>query len=459
MNPNLLLRWAVVATVASLSACGGGGGNSIAPPPPPGSDRGTIQSASVAGTLSAAQIDASVASAEAPLVGAGAKCPVKVVKLVYATIDPKGAVATASAGLLVPDGSGCAGPYPLLSQQHGTNTFSGFSQTSTSDGSVQSAAAMFASQGIVTVLPDYLGYGNSSIAYHPYLQLENSAAVVIDALRAARHWLAGNGVVLDGKVFLSGTSEGGYATLATQKVIERENASEFALAAVGAGSGPYQLSQTVAQFMATPDSPDSSKTVYGSMIIVGLQKTYGDLYGNPVEIFNAQWSGGIEAASPGQYSETQLYNNCIEPFNLKDPWTTGFPVFGSCSTLPLLQGGFVTDFLNGTSLYNGSALALRTRLVAQDLLTGWTPVAPLGLCYGAPDTMAAPNAVLAQSYFTGRGFQKLTMEEIDSDTTEPIKTWVATQEPLHPAGSGYHGKVEGPACLSWIRHNVIDPKR
>ncbi|MBC3882651.1 prolyl oligopeptidase family serine peptidase [Undibacterium sp. LX40W] len=460
-----------------LCACGGEDHSSemglqiVAPPPDNllapiaspfdvATKRGQIISATVQGKVSQAEIDASVDPDEAPLIGDKAKCNVMVIKLIYATIGPVDQAVQASAGLLMPiaNGDNCKAPFPLVVSNHGTNVFEGFSQTSPKDGSVLNASAYYASQGYAVVLPDYLGYGASTLDYHPNLHAENSAAVVIDAVRAARAWFSNKKIALNGKLFLAGTSEGGYVTMTTQRVMERDFPNEFKLTAVMAASGPYNTTMTMDMFMAQPDEQDSSKTLHATMFITALQKTYLDIYSDPIQVFNAPWNLTVENLIPGTNSESELFTKCHLPYNLKDYPSRVYPGCDpTTDSIPLLQANFVSDYLQKSNDLLTPASRARAHVEQQNLLKDWTPKAILGVCYGTPDNMATPNALSAQAYFTQRGYQLLRMENVETETTEPIKTWIATQEPKHPDGFGYHGKVEAPACVSWARHQIFDP--
>lgn len=435
--------------------------------------RGAVLNASTVQTLSKKTIDNSVSAAEAPLVtgiagatsaAGNAKCDVQLVKLVYSTIKPKDApqstqaTTAAGAALLVP-GAGCARPWPLLSQQHGTSIAA---QAIGPEG-IYNAAAYYGSQGYVVVMPAYHGYEGSGVKYHPYLQAEPSAAVVIDAVRAARNWLRQNGHdgSMGSKLFLAGTSEGGFVTMAAQRTMERYFASEFAITATVPISGPYQVEGTFDQFMNVKDTTKESKTVAATFILEGFQKTYGDIYDTPSTIYNAPWDAGMGTTPPLLPSTTastdkDLRKSCQLPFNLKDDPTDGTPTYTGCAATPLLTTTFVDQYRDNW----GYGAQVRVRAQQNNLLQDWTPTSPTFVCYGGQDTMATPNALAAQSYFQARGATALlTMEDLETETQPVIAQWMDTQTPLHPPGAGYHGQVEAPACTSWARHSVFDTLR
>ncbi len=435
--------------------------------------RGNLYSAAVPVALSQSQIDQAVGDAEAPLLTndsnsttaqGNAKCNVKLVQLVYYTITPAeaststNATSVADAALLVP-GADCIRPWPMLSHQHGTVV------PAAGPGVDVAAymAAYYASQGYVVVLPIYHGYSHSSLPYHPYLQAEPSAAAVVDAIRAARNWLqqAGLASALSSKLFLSGTSEGGFVTLAAQRTMERDFPAEFTITASSPTSGPYQPQATFDLFMSLPDADDESKTLAATLTLVGYQRSYAPHFSDFGQVFNVPWDLEMGTNPPllpsTQFgSETAVRRACQLPFNLKDDATSTTPTYPGCSIAPLLTKSFVDDF----KAHTGLAQAVRVAAGANNLLQQWQPRSPTFVCYGSKDPMATPNARAVAPYFAAQGVASLlTTEDLEVETREPIAHWMVTQSVLHPPAHGYHGMVEGPACTSWSRHSVFDPLR
>ncbi len=468
MTSDQLRRWSLAAmfATAALAGCGGGGDTNVVrqgppppppPPPPPNTQRGTVLGSADVGTFTTAQIDHQTAI-DPTLVNDTATCPVSVVRISYSTIDPYGKAATASLGLLIPDESTCPGPHPLLSQQHGTSVDATFDNASVASNSTAAQlSALYASHGYVVVMPNYLGYAGSSVTYHPYLLAEPSAAVVIDAIRAARSWLGTShkSTQLSGDVYLAGNSEGGYVTMATQRTMERDFASEFHLVAVSPTSGPYDVSTTMINFMTLPDDPTNSNSTAGALIPYGMQRSYGDVYTDPHQVFNDPWAPEFAATtsvaipSTTYQGDLALRNNCVIPYNLKDP---GGPNPGGCpSNAPLLQAGLVADFLANTAIFSNAGKALRTHAAANSLVTTsgptFTPQAPVYICYGDLDPMATPNALEAIAAFGARAH----IENIQTDPWPPIANFVAGSTNVE----AYHGQVEGPACSSWTRNKVF----
>ena len=274
---------------------------------------------------------------------------------------------------------------------------------------------------------------------------------------APRLALKTKNVALSVKLFLSGTSKGGYVTLATQMVMERDFPQEFPLTAVMAASGPYNATLTMDTFIAQPDSDQASKSLPATMTLTALNKTYFSIYTNPSTVFNPPWSANVDDLVLGTHSENELFTQCFLPYNLKDYPSKVFP---NCDQetdkIPLLQADFVASYQAKPNNPNYPAYQARADVEKQNLLRDWTAKAALALCYGDLDSMATPNAQAAEAYFRSRSFQALTMENVQVETSEPIHTWIVTQSARYTDGAGYHGKVEAPACVSWGKHQVFD---
>jgi hypothetical protein len=452
MSRSLVALFAAVASTAGLVACGGGGGSaSVAPPPPPPGSRGALISSGNATTLSTGSIDAFNTNGDMAPVdpGESATCNVSVRQIVYSTITPQGTAINASGGLLVPAGGGCTGARPLLSMQHGTSTTTGFDGSDPTSPLVLTMAKYFASHGYVVVVPDYLGYGVSAgLGYHPYVNAEADAAAVIDAVRATRAWFASSagmasGVSLSSRLFLTGTSEGGYISMATQRTMERDFPAEFVITANVPTSGPYDLANEVMTDLRTADTTQNSATGSATFLLTSYQDIYGDIYTSASQVFQSPWSGTVEGLFPGPYgSATAAMKDCKIPFNID---TTPSPPMGGCSTNALLQPQFVSDYEAGRAGTPGGVA--RAHVEANGLLQSWKNLAPMTLCYGSLDPTAEANAVAAGTYF-GIG-------PVDVQTSGPafITTWMAANS---TAAKDYHGQVEAPGCTAYARYAVFD---
>ena len=107
-----------------------------------------------------------------------------------------------------------------------------------------------ASNGYITLFPDYIGYGETNGHLHPYIQREPSATTVINMILAAREFLETNNISFDQKLFLGGFSEGGYVTMAVHRELEL-NDHGLQVTASAPGAGPYNIRFTLDEILTS----------------------------------------------------------------------------------------------------------------------------------------------------------------------------------------------------------------
>jgi hypothetical protein len=373
------------------------------------------------------QIDAMVAGfgVEAQLYPAAA-CGATQYRMTYRTVAPDGSAATASAGVIVP--TGCAGPFPLVEYNHGTWTTSGLTMSGANTFTAQEVTGQFGAQGYAVVMPDYLGYGANTLGYHPYLDAQSNADVTMDAVRGARNCLAGTNT-LSSQLFLTGTSEGGYVTMATHRAMEALGTKEFAVTASVSTSGPYALADSTMEMLQDNDGVPA----YAWMQLQGYQNSYGDVYADPTDVFQQPYATepGFPTLMPNKQSMTQLTKAGQLP-----PTIEGTP--------GLLTAAFVQRYMNDP------LEPARVHVQANDLRT-FAPRAPLSVCYGSGDPQAMTNAQAAVTYFQGRG---VNIGSADIGAIPQYADFVAQM-----GSSNYHGNIEAPACTAWARQYAFDPLR
>ncbi len=206
--------------------------------------RGVLQSVTDVAVVTKAASDAAATAANFAALAGQAVCDVLVRSIVHATVGPNDEVTRISGALLIPQGAGCIGPFPLLAYARGTSMDRARTLANPDDLETSLLINMFAARGYIVVATDYLGYAGSDFPYHPYLHAKSEAASVIDSIRAARSALASAGVATSGKIFLAGYSQGGHAALAALREIERTSGSDITISATGGMSGPYDLGLT-----------------------------------------------------------------------------------------------------------------------------------------------------------------------------------------------------------------------
>jgi hypothetical protein len=400
-------KMALIVSLAALAAgCGGG---SSAPPPtqavqepvkvalPESTARGAlIGSAGQPTEFSAAQIDAAAKDRGFATLTTPAKCAVTHRVIEYNTIGGKGEATNATAGLFIPTGSNpeCQGPRPLLMYGHGTNTLRAADAISAANKARE--LSFFAGQGYIVVAPDYTGYAGSRLSYHPYQVAEAQAADAIDSVRAARSAVPQLKASLSGKLFLTGLSQGGYVAMATQRVMERDFPSEFTVTASAPISGVYAIRKTMNQVL------NGREMNYGTslfqMIVTSYQRTYGDLYQQPSDVYMAPYANGIEALAPGPYDVSDIYGQGLLPLN----------IFDKGDGTPFLIKSSVRDSLKANPNNNLFVAAGKN-----DLLD-WKPRGPMILCGTSADRMSFfDNTTEAAASFAKQG---VTVPVLDLET-------------------------------------------
>lgn len=162
---------------------------------------------------------------------------VSIYKIIYSTTYI-GKIIEASGILMLPKHISHA--FSFLTIQNGT-TFLKSEAASCIVSGGDTGFEFFASSGYITLIPDYIGYGESSSVVHPYYDATHSATSVIDFLLAVQEYIQTHAVVHSKKLFMVGYSEGGYITLAVLKSLEQHNETFFEVIAVAAGAGGFDL--------------------------------------------------------------------------------------------------------------------------------------------------------------------------------------------------------------------------
>ena len=122
-------------------------------------------------------------------------------------------------------------------------------------------------------------------------------------MRAGRTYSSQHQITLNGRVFLIGYSEGGYATLVTQRKIELECSQEFNLTAVAPMAGPYDLNgmmQTLFQ------SGQYNHTAYIAYILTAYNNIYG--WNRASDFFNAPYSSIVQSLFDGSKTYAEVVN-------------------------------------------------------------------------------------------------------------------------------------------------------
>lgn len=426
---------AMAAAAALLVACGGSDDDS-------GPKRGDlIDPARVVGELTPAQIDAATASSGLQALTGTARCGVKILLLNYVTVGAKGEKgANASGALLVPTGplgSDCATkPTPLVAYSRGTDLSKTRTMANPQDGETLMLAAFYAAQGYSVVATDYLGYAQSTYPFHPYLHADSEATSVIDSVRAARIAVKPVDVALSGKVMFSGYSQGGHASMASQRAAESNYGSEFNVVASAHLAGPYNMAGS----MKVPDAI-AGYQFFVPFIITAWQKVYGNVYAKPQDAFKSPYSDWIENLLP---SPTLTTTTLVATGKLPG----GTP---NQARDALMQPAFLQAMMTNDK----AGISVDAQA---NTLFNWKPKAPTLLCGGAgdPTVVYAVHQTPMFNNFVSNGLKNVGSVDVDAQVQAAFGPGgKAPTDPASPAFAtyyaNYHGTYEPPFCMAAAR--------
>lgn len=467
---------AAMATLATavLTACSGGGdvasgpaiglspvrGSLVANPPV------TLASMPTAADVTAAFSASSSGRGLLALAGTP-KCGVNFHYMEYNTVGAKNEATNATGGIMVPQGSdaACTGPRPVLLYAHGTTVDKAYNIASPSNGEGGLLAAFYAAQGFIVVTSNYAGYDASRLPYHPYLNAEQQANDMVDAMRAARAAFPKIGTSESGKLFLSGYSQGGHVAMATHKAMQNTYGSEFKVTALGGMSGPYSMTNTVRTVFA--GGVNAGATIFAPLLFTSWQQSYGNLYSSPSDVYESTYAPYVETLLPGALSTTQLFTTGKLPTKLfaSNPLVTGDPNMDALFAAGVGSPNLIKQSYR-TAVMSSATHPVWAAAAKNDLLS-WTPARPVALCFGAQDpTVFATNSSDAATYFAGKGVASLvtTMNVEDAASVGPTLAGAfaaakaaAAADPTLGASpaervlSAYHGSLVPPFCNVAVR--------
>jgi pimeloyl-ACP methyl ester carboxylesterase len=294
---------------------------------------------------------------------------VKVYKITYRTKDVDQNEITASGALLVPVS---AQPLPVMSYQHGTLVdYNGAPSLYQTGLEARGLATIFSSAGYIISVPDYIGYGVTQNMEHPYEHAPSLATASHDMLMAVKEFIHNNNILINDKLFLTGYSEGGTATMALHKYIEEKSDLQVTLSAPAAGA--YNKTAFAMDVLQRNENltflPNFMWVIHAYNKFYKLNRSWSDFVNEP----HAATLSAV--AHPFRYSSAAITKNPQELFT--------------------------TAFKDG--ILNGTDIAFVNVLADNDIFD-WKPKAPVRLYYGTADDYVFPlNSETAYEAMKARG--------------------------------------------------------
>ncbi len=268
---------------------------------------------------------------------------------------------------------------------------------------------MLAAKGYIVVMPDYQGMGDN-YDVHPYCMTDLAKSVIgpiLEAGKTNQPWSTFTS--WNGKLFLLGFSEGGYATLVTAKEIQQNSYPEITLVGVAALDGPYDLSGTMRNLML--DAKDDFSAPYFLPYVVAGYGTYGlvdssimpfdkAVLGTPY-VGGAAFNAKLYSMLDGRYSSDNISDKMKTQSNY-------FIVGSNNGPKSILTAGYIGALGDtGSTLY--------TKLQANNAYNGWTPTqAKIMLYHNRKDDLVPfGNYSFAKSAW-GTANAKITYKTVDN---------------------------------------------
>ena len=273
---------------------------------------------------------------------------------------------------------------PILNFNHGTTSL--HADAPTEDLIQYSFFSNAASAGYIFVIPDYLGFGVSDNIVHPYYRSDITGQTIVDMIRAARELAAIEGYNFNGDVFLSGYSEGGFATMSAHYNMEKNNYSGLNLVASAPASGGYDITGMLDYFIS---KETYHVPYYIAYVAMGYKTSYD--WSLPLSsIFNEPYASIIPEYFNGKYSGYEI-NSVL-----------------SDDVSELLTSNFINN------IYTDADLKIIVDAFEENSLDQWVPKNKMIMYHGTDDiTVPYQNSVDTYNSFISLGADKNIVEFID----------------------------------------------
>lgn len=359
--------------------------------PASGAERGELASYS---NLFANGISSSVIDVYLAAYGMGELTPVPygvaVCRILYWTQDTMSQnMVLASGAVQIPLNNGIllSSAMPLLMYAHGTESYRWSVPSCPHDSPTGPyspllilnlatvEALTFSSAGYCVFAPDYAGLGfDTTSLVTPYLIADGEAIAVIDGLRATQQFISQINLNLNGRLFLTGYSQGGHVCLATHRLLEQDYTHELRVTAAAPGGAPADLSGSMIEAFRNNLQGGTS---FASFAVAAYQPRF-HLWHDFNEVFLSAYTNVPALFYGAQYSLATI-----------------------ASQLPTAARELFTTSLIEQATNPASAFG---QTIASNNVYQWRPLCPVTFFYAGGDTTVSPsNSVTAYAAMQGLG--------------------------------------------------------
>ena len=260
------------------------------------------------------------------------------------------------------------------------------------------AAAAAAYYGFAVAMPDQGGMGGDALDYHPFCHAKSLAWSTLDALpggarlREEDPYRAPGGYDWDGRLFLLGYSEGGYAALAATRELETrpgDYPGPFTLAGSACMAGPFDLSRTIRRAMINP-LERFPHCFYLPYVILAYHRLYGDLV-DPRQVFAPALLEYRDDGNILQWADGSMDGLVVDSLVNRRLGVSGSGVV----LRQLMNPAWVEQQLDDPVF---AASPLRKLLKENDLVGGFRPTRPILFCQSLEDRdVSVQNTIKAMT--------------------------------------------------------------
>jgi hypothetical protein len=247
----------------------------------------------------------------------------------------------------------------VVSYQHATSSIREYAPSHPNHEGVL-GSAVFAGGGYIYVAADYIGLGQS-FEMHPYMHAETTACTVVDLLKATHEFVEREGIKWPAQLFLTGSSQGGHATMAVHRKLESLNDPRFQVTACAPASGSYNLSEV--GFRTALEGKADGHPFY----LAYMANAYSVIYGHPIRsIVNEPYCEKIPKLFDGHHQEDEPER--VLPRTSRELFTKEF----------------LAD-------YDAARPTWLLSAIAENDVHAWAPKAPVRMYYGKKDQDVSPT--------------------------------------------------------------------
>lgn len=303
------------------------------------------------------------------------KYTVDIYDVVYKTCWHDGTCIKASGLYFVP--RNVNKPLPQVVYHHGTRVSPGRDKEL---GGEDYLCLGMAVDGYAVLQPDYVGLGHGE-KFHLYQLAKPLGQTSVDMLYAIRELNDSLHIKNNNQLFLTGYSEGGYATLATNKLIQEKYSKDFKVTAASGNSGAYDMGGVQSTVMFNRyDNPH-----YLPYLLRAVNEVYKIVPYDINLIYKAPYDSLIPTMFDGKHSMHAINK-----------------------ALPEIPKDMILDSI--VEVYKNDKSFPLHKILEENSLCYWKPENPVQLCYCDKDEQVTyKNAFVARDEMKKLGAEHVTL--------------------------------------------------